>query len=292
MAPHRDHIFAGMACAAGMALFLALQALFAKLFVEGGHHVVEAVFWRCAGAGVLLGGYLAVSGRWRVLGQIRKPWTLAARVVNGAVGLGLTFAALAHLPMTDATVLFFVSVLITPLMAIAFLGERVGAHRWAAIGVGMVGVVIAAGPSGAVSLGGVGLGLAAAFSHAATATLLRALRTEPALASAFYFFAGGAVLAGLALPWVGASAPDGGSLPLLAGLIVTGGAAQVLKPLAFQLAPTSIIAPWEYTGLIWVAILDVVIWSAVPGWSVLLGAGIIAAAHLYIIRRERARGRP
>jgi drug/metabolite transporter (DMT)-like permease len=290
-APHADRPVAGMALAALAVAFLAVQSLAAKLLALGGVPAPEAVFWRCALAVVPLAIWIQVRGRWGEVFSVTRPWTLAWRTVVGNAGLWLIFGAFALLPLAQATVLMFTSVLMAPLLAIAFLGERVGPHRWAAIGAGFVGVVIAVGPGWAVAPLGVALALAGAASNAGVKTFLRALKGESSLALTFWFLAGGVVLSApvaLALSG-GAFAATWAQAPLLLALGGAGLFLQLFMAMAFRRAPTSLVAPWDYTGLLWAAVFDVLIWHIVPGWPVFAGAAVIAASHLYLLHRERRR---
>jgi drug/metabolite transporter (DMT)-like permease len=283
-----DRVWMGVACAAAAYGLFAVQSLAAKLLAEGGYHPVELSFWRCALSLAPFAAWIVLRRRWGIL-RITRPGLLAFRVVIGITNLWFLFAAVALLPMANATTVIMSNVLLTPLLAIVFLGERVGWHRWAAIGAGFGGVVIAAGPAWAMSPAGLACGLACALLMAGVKVSLRGLKDAPPLGTAFYFLAGGTVLSALALPWVGTHLPTAPDAPLFALMGASGLAGQILICIAFARAPTSLIAPWDYTGLIWAAAFDVLLWGLIPGWPVFAGAGVIAAAHLYILHRERRR---
>lgn len=270
---------------------MATQSLMAKLLVEGGMPPVEAVFWRCAIAVLILSGWIQARGRWRTLLSIRRPWLLAGRTVVGNAGLAIVFTAFALLPLAEATVILFTAVLMAPLLARAFLGERMGSHRWAAIGMGFCGVLVAAGPSWSVAPLGVAVALAGAASNAGVKTFLRALKGECALACTFWFLAGGAALSAAASVPFGFSLPSPGQAPLLLILGVVGVLAQLCMTMAFARAPTGVVAPLDYTALLWAAAFDVALWGIVPGWPVFAGGAIIAAASIYLLRREAGQAR-
>jgi drug/metabolite transporter (DMT)-like permease len=206
----------------------------------------------------------------------------------GVGGLFTTFAALDHLPISDATVLFMTSNLIIPVLAFFFLKEHVGPYRWAAIAIGFCGVVLVAGPTGQMSFFGVFLALGAACFHASIQTLLRKLKNENAFTVTFYFILGGTLVPALAMPWY-ASLPDTHNSLLFVALAISGGLAQYCLTSAFKYAPATVLAPFNYTGLLWATGLDILIWSYVPGWPVFVGAAIIIGAKLYILHRERVR---
>ena len=68
---------------------------------------------------------------------------------------------------------------------------------------------------------------------------------------------------------------------------ITGGVGQYCLASALKLAPASVIAPINYTGLLWATLLDIIFWSYLPGWPVFMGGAIIIAAQAYIMHRER-----
>lgn len=286
MGEQKDKIFTGMTCAAVAIALLAVQSVCAKTLAQNGQHVIEIAFFRSLIALIPFFIWLVVNKKLTLLSGIKKPWTLTARVVNGIIGLAITFAALKHLPIADASVLFFASVIIAPILSFLFLKERVGIRRWSAIAVGMTGVIIAASPSWQISIVGLLFGLCASFMQATTCTLLRSLKGESSIAVTFYFFFGGSILAAIALPFVW-STPTLDQIPLFLLLGTSGGAAQLLLAFSFRFAPTSIIMPFQYTGLIWAVIFDFTIWSVFPAVPVFIGSGIIIASHIYIVYRER-----
>ena len=288
MSAHRDHVWVGMACAAGAVGALALQSLAAKVLADLGHHPVEIAAWRCGIALVPFGVWMVASGRSALL-RPRRPALLTARVAIGIVGLWCILGAFARMPLADVTVLLFSAVLMAPALSALVLGERVGPRRWAAIGVGFVGVVIAAQPTGAFDPLGVALALAGALGVASVRTMLRALKTEPALATTFYFLLGGVVFSAPALPFV-AHAPGAEAWPWIALIGVVGLGAQLLLTFSSRLAPVAATVPFDYTGLLWAAAFDLAFWHIAPGWHVLAGGTVIAASHAYILHRERARG--
>lgn len=283
-----DRAWQSAACAAGAYGLFAVQAMAAKLLAEQGYHPVELSFWRCALSLIPLAAWIAATRRWDLL-RITKPRLLTLRVVIGITNLWFFFATVHFLPMANASVLFMANVLLAPVLAVLFLRERVDLHRWVAIGAGFAGVVLAAGPTWQMSLPGLACGLVCAVLMAGVKVSLRGLKDAPPLGTAFWFLAGGVVLSALTLPWFGTSLPTETNVPLFALMACAGLAGQILISFAFARAPTSLIAPWDYTGLLWAAGFDFFLWSTVPGWPLFAGAGVILAAHLYILHRERMR---
>jgi len=254
--PPKDRIFVGIACVCvAFFMFTAMQAV-SKTMMDR-HHVVEFVFWR---------NLLAV--------------------VVGTFGMIATIAAVEHLPMANATVLFFTATLITPVAAHFVLKEHIGIHRWIAVAVGLCGVLLIAQPSIEFAVLGVVFGLIAASAHSFVHITLRYMRSENPITVIYYFFAGGAVIAGLFLPFVG-HMPAMADIPWFLLIGLTGGLGQYFLTVGFRSAPASVLNPFNYTGLIWATGFDIVLFHYLPSWHVYAGAGIIFAAYLYILYREK-----
>ncbi len=280
---HQDNIMRGAAYAAAAFFLLAMMSACAKL-LSNNHHILEIAFYRNLVAFIPMLAYIIILRKWGAL-NVRNRKMLTLRVVIGVTGLVVTFYAIKHLPIADATVLFMASNLIIPVLAFFLLKEHIGRHRWIAIALGFCGVIMVAGPSGSVNSIGVFLALFAACFHAVIQILLRHLKNEQAFTVTFYFILGGVILPGFFMPWVATySTPQ--DITLFIALGITGGLAQYCLTSAFKYAPASIAAPFNYTGLLWATGLDIVIWSYVPGWPVFLGGAIIVGAQLYIIYRE------
>lgn len=284
----KDQIFKGIAYACTAFFMFTVQTAFSRL-LAGQHDAIEVVFYRNLICLVPCIAFILLTKNYGLL-KTNMPVTMGTRVFIGMIGTILTLAAVQYLPLADATVLFFASTLLIPVLAHFFLKEHIGFHRWAAVGIGMTGVILVAQPSGAVTMFGVILALGAAAVHASIQVLIRAMKTEDPFTITFYFFLVGMLGPALAMPWV-ADMPTTDSLPYLLGVAVTGGLGQYFLTRGFQMAPASLLGPFNYTGLIWATGLDILIWSYVPGWPVFLGGAIIILSKLYIIYRERIRAR-
>lgn len=212
----------------------------------------------------------------------------------GVVFLSCFIAGLRDLPMSTAYAISFVGPLLVTAMAVPLLREHVGPRRWTAIVVGIVGVLVVLRPGGEGVLTRAGLlVLAGTACYAASVVIVRMLaQRDSAQSLVFWFLAMVAAGAGLlAWPqWVPLRMEDGW---LLAGIAVSGTLGQVALTHAFRLGEASLIAPLEYTALLWVVLLDLVLWQVLPDGMTWLGAAIIVASGLYLMRRERvARARP
>tara|TARA_R110002020_G_scaffold15245_31_gene54457 strand:+ start:81 stop:959 length:879 start_codon:yes stop_codon:yes gene_type:complete len=228
-----------------------------------------------------------------VVGLLRIRWRLHLLRAGLSIMMLSAFAfALKQMPMTSAYAIFFVAPLLITALSVPMLGEHVGPRRWAAIAVGLVGVLVVLRPTGEGLFGWAGLAVVvAAAGYALSAILVRVLhRTDSGQSMVFWMLVMTAVGASLlALPgWVPLRAADAW---VIAGVGVTGFLGQVAITEAFRSGEASVVAPFEYSALAWGLGLDLMIWGVLPdGWT-FFGAGIIVASGLYMVHRERVLGR-
>lgn len=278
-----DRLVPAVLCALVAHFMFVVMGATAKYLSET-HHVIEVAFFRNLFVVIPFFAILLLSRRIGLL-KTKRPKTVAIRAVVGSLSLIVTFGAQSLLPLSNATVLLYMSTLLTPAFAYIFLKERVGAHRWAAIIVGMSGVLVIAAPSSQISAVGLLLALFAATLHASMYTMLRHLKNENAVTVTFYFVLAGMIIPGLLMPWYAKGiALDEAWLFFLVG--ASGGFAQLALTNAYKYAPASFITPFAYTSLLWSTLMDSLIWNHAPGQSVFTGATVIIAAQLYILHRE------
>ena len=275
---------------AAMACMACLSAL-VKFTGERGIPVFEIIFFRNLFAFVPLGLYIARTTGFSVL-KTQRPFGHLVRATVGLTGMVCGFSAVQYLPLTEATALQFTSPLFMTALSALLLSEKVGRHRWAAVFVGFIGVLIMARPvPGEMNIPGVTLGILSALGAAGAMVAIRQISdTEKGPTIVFYFTLGGVVLGavGSMFHWV---TPDPMTLGLLivAGLI--GGVGQLFLTEALRQAPIGVIAPFDYTQLIWATGLGLVIWGELPHPLTLVGAVIVAGSGVYILNRELQRFR-
>jgi len=259
--------------------------VFAKLLSET-HSVVEIAFYRNLIASMPFLFIVFALGRREILVINSKPSLVALRAVLGVTSLMITFAAYSLMPMAETTVLMFTSSLFVPVLGILFLHEHVGPWRWAAIVTGFAGVVVMAGPTGAVNALGVAVALFASLMHASLAIVLRYLgRFEQPETITFYFLVIGAMVAALPLPFV-AVPPTLVEVPLLFGVGLSGALAQWSLSIAFRHAQAAIVTVFNYSGIVWATLFGWLIWNDLPLPQVFAGAAIVIAANALIVWRE------
>ncbi|WP_425107296.1 DMT family transporter [Ancylobacter sp.] len=219
-----------------------------------------------------------------------------ARSTIGVCAMGLSFAALARIPLADATAIGFAAPLLTVMLAALLLRERVQAYRWAAVVVGLGGVVVMLWPhmQGSFDTPGHLFGalfalMAAAFTAGAMVQVRRLTQTETTASIVFYFQAL-AALAGLATAGWGWVLPSGREGLLLLTIGFIGGVGQILLTESYRYAPASVVAPFAYSAMLWSLLLGFILFAEVPPLLVLLGGAIVIGAGLFVIWRERQLG--
>jgi drug/metabolite transporter (DMT)-like permease len=288
--------FLGIALKVLSALAFTLMSAGVKT-LSAGYPIGELVFFRSAFALVPLLAWLAWQGD--LVNAVRTS-NIAGHLLRGLIGTCAMFAgfvALSHLPLPDAVAIGYAAPLITVVLAAVVLKETVRAYRWTAVVVGFAGVLIMLTPHfGASALarglaGGPALGvvfaLFAAFCAAgATIQVRRLTQTEKTGAIVLYFSLLTTIL-GLATIVLGWRMPGPGDLGLLVVTGILGGVGQILLTQSYRYADTSLLAPFEYTTMIWALLTGWFVFGELPQNAVTVGAVIVSAAGLFVVWRER-----
>ncbi|MGI9462405.1 MAG: DMT family transporter [Aestuariivirgaceae bacterium] len=216
------------------------------------------------------------------------------------------YLAIAAIPITTAISLFFAAPLFITALAVPFLGEKVGYRRWLGVGAGFIGVLIMLRPGLGVFEPAALLALLSAFTYSCAQLLARRLGlTDSASVMAFYAamvftYIGG--LMGFTIHLTGFAPSDHPSLDFLlkpwrmpgglefAMLMIIGVISAIgfyLLSQAYRVGAANVVAPFEYTAMLWAVILTYMVWGTTPDAYTLLGASIIVAAGIYVLRRER-----
>jgi drug/metabolite transporter (DMT)-like permease len=279
---------AGIATMVAGVFCLATMDALAKFLGEG-YPVVQLVFLRSAIALPLL---LAIA--WVCEGgfaglRTRRPWVHVARSGLVALAIFSFYTALTYLPLAEVTAIAFAAPLIMTALSHPLLGERVGWRRWSAVLVGFAGVLIVVKPGTAAFQPAALIALAAALFYALMLMTARKFAaSESALSLVVWSTAGAGLIAGALTPfaWTPVAAGDAGWFLALGGL---GAVTMLLLTRAFHLAPAAVVAPFDYTALIWALAYGWLIWGEVPAATTWAGAAVIAGAGLYVTHRESRR---
>ncbi len=220
-----------------------------------------------------------------------RPQRIGLHIVRGLIGIVMlaTFVlALREGSLAAVYSIYMASPLLIAAMAAIWLGERVDSGRWLAIVVGLAGVLIILQPraDGLPLLAGIAATVSALAYALAAITARLLTRTERSPSIVFVFLVILTVVAGaLAIPdWVPIRDTDWG-LIVAAGAL--GAAGQHYITEAFRHAPAAVVAPVEYTALLWGLSIDWVAWAVLPNGTMLGGAALVIAAGMYVAWRER-----
>lgn len=262
-----------------------------KLAAETGVSAPEMVFYRAIfGLPVVLVWVLTGPGIGAITTQ--RPLMHLWRCALGVTGILCLFQALSLLPLAEATTLGFTAPMFATLLSFLVLREAVGWHRWLAVLVGFVGVMVVMQPGGeTLPVAGVAFALVGAgFSAGVTVTLRHLSRTEHVAAIVFWFFIACAVAGAVLLPAFGGShAPR--VFAFLIGAGVCGGVAQLAMTESLRLAPVSAVTPFDYLQIAGAVLFGWLALSVAPSWSTLAGAALIVGSGLYTAWREQVRRR-
>jgi drug/metabolite transporter (DMT)-like permease len=223
--------------------------------------------------------------------RTRRPALQLGRSALLLVTTLLNFLALKYLQLDQALAITFSTPLMVAVLAGPMLGEWIGPRRWAAIVVGLVGVIVVLQPGfGSVhpaALLSILSAVCLAFYAIATRVLARHDSNETTL---FYSNLLGVVLLTPVVPLVWTT-PTGSQVVLMVMFGAFGSLGHYLLIIAHRHTPAAILSPFSYSQLLWATALGYVVFGDVPNQWTLVGAAIVIASGLYLIHHERARGR-
>lgn len=285
----QDKIFTGLGLRLFAILCLSTMSALIKLAETRGASLVETMFHRQFWAVPVVSAWIAMGPG---LGSVRtsKFGAHLSRAAVGLTGMVFTFGAVLLLPLAEATTFQFTVPIFATLLGALVLKEATGWHRWGAVIVGFLGVLVVAQPGSThIPLFGAVVGLLAALFVAIVAILLRQIgRTESAGTTVFWFSV-------LSLPPLGIAyafqlqAHDWVTWAILGGIGVIGGVGQLALTASLRFASVSAVVPMDYSSLIWATLYGWLIFGVWPTPYTWLGAPVIVASGLYIVWRERVR---
>lgn len=274
-------------------LALSINFAMVKWASDRGVHIVETLFFRqLFSLPVALGAVLIGPGLMSL--RTRHIGMHASRTMVGMSGMLFNFGAVILLPLAEATSINFSVPIFATILSAIFLGERPGIHRWAAVLIGFLGVLIivrSGAEQGDASTFGYGVAVTGAVLTSVVSLLLRQIgRTEAPTTTVFYFAALSLPPLGIAMLVFG-QAHDAETWAILVMMGVAGGFAQLFMTAALRWGPVSLVLPMDYSSLLWSTLLGWLLWQAWPGPATWVGAVVIAASSIYIAWRERVRQR-
>lgn len=266
-----------------MAIYATHDAVVKSL--GGAYSAIQIIFFATLLSFPILTVILLRDPRVISLRPVRPVWVMVRAVATLATSVS-AFYAFSHLPLAQVYPLLFAMPLLITIMAIPILGERVGWHRWAAVVVGLMGVIIVVRPGQAE----LGLGhlaaLGAAFCGALASVIVRKIGNEERsvvllLSPLLVNF----VAMGAALPfvWVPLQLPD---LGLMAVVALFGLCGAFLSILAYRIGEAVIVAPMQYSQILWAVFFGWVFFHESLDTTTIIGASVVIVSGLYIVWRE------
>ncbi|WP_269582467.1 DMT family transporter [Roseibium sp. Sym1] len=214
----------------------------------------------------------------------------AAHLLRGMLWLlaaTMFFTSFIYLGLAEATTLIFAMPVFVTAISAVVLRERVGWRRWSAVLSGFVGVLVVVRPGFGAFQAASLLPVATAFVYALLMLSARWVDPRESVWTLMLYLVGaGALLSALVAPFVWVQ-PKLGDLWLFAAIAFFGTVGITLMTQAFRFAPAVVIAPFDYTALIWATLLGYLLWGEIPDFATYLGAAIIIASGIYIVWRER-----
>ena len=298
-----DHRILGIACVVGAITLFVLQDAFIK-WLSGDYPLHEIVLVRAASAIAVTLFVMRLEGGIHLL-RTHRLGLLLTRSALLVLANCAFYLALAAMTIAEATSIFFVAPLLITALSALVLREPVGPRRWAAVCVGLAGVIVMLRPGEGVLRLVALLPIAAAAAYALMQTITRRLgTTERASTIAFYAQTGFIVasvtiglvagdgrfapdddpsLAFLLRAW---TAPSAGDAALFLGIGVMNGIGGYLMSQAYRISQPAAIAPFEYVALPMAVLWGVVFFGDWPDLVTYAGMALICASGLYVLHRE------
>lgn len=272
----------------GFFVFAAVDTLAKVLAAE--LHPLQVVWSRQLGLLAIAFVLLARAGRG-VLAS-RRPGLQIARGLLAAGSASLFISGVRHVPLADAVAVSFVAPFVVTVLGALVLREPVGVHRWSAIVVGFVATLIVIRPGFGTFHPGMLLVLLASVLFASRQVLSRVITAHDSTATTIVYtaFIGSAILT-LAQPFVWTTPTSPRLLALLVAIAALAGLGEYLFVRALEIAQAVVVAPTQYTLIIWSTVYGYLVFGQFPdGWT-WVGTSMIVATGLYTMHRERRRRR-
>jgi drug/metabolite transporter (DMT)-like permease len=288
--PHQNRLL-GIGLRIAATTCFGFMAAGIKLGYGAGVSTVELAFYRFAFGLPPLLAWIALTGNlgaWRT----KRPTAHVWRAIVGLTTMVLAFSSLAYLPLAESTTIGFAAPLFAVVLSALVLKEQVGRHRWSAVALGLVGVLLVMRPHGAdLPPLGLALAIAAAFGVGVVTITIRQIgRTEHPQTTVLWFTLLSMLALGTLMPFH-AQVHDGKAWVILVCLGLFGGFGQLFLTASLRFAPVSVVVPFDYTQLLWAVLLGWLLFGDHPPATTWGGAAVIILSGLYTLYREHKLGR-
>ena len=251
-------------------------------------HSIQLVWGYFVGINLTLWVFFLFKGeKFSNLRRTERPLLQIIRPAFLVCSISSLFIGLTYLPIAEATVIGFVAPLFITALSVPILKESVDIHRWSAVAIGLVGVIIIIRPGGDLWHLASVMPLLGALFFALFQIITRLLAaTERTHTTLFYTGLGGLAWSSLIVPFVWVT-PSITHIFVFLSTGAMGAMAHLCMISAFDRAEASLLAPYNYTKLIWVSVLGYLIFNDVPSLDMWIGAIIIVSAGFYVLYREK-----
>ena len=281
----------GIGLRIGAATCFAFMAAMIKLGYAHGVSTPELGFYRFAFGlpPVLL--WIVWSGNfgaWRTA----RPLAHVSRAAIGLSTMLVAFSALFYLPLAESTTIGFAAPLFSVMLSALILKEPVGKHRWSAVVLGFLGVLIVVRPEGSgLPMAGLVLAVLAAFGVGfVTITIRQIGRTEGTQTIVLWFSLISMIALAILMPFYGRF-HGSETWGVLVALGLFGGCGQLFLTASLRYAPVPVVVPFDYSQLLWAVLLGWWLFENHPPTTTWAGAAVIIASGLYTVYREHRLGR-
>jgi drug/metabolite transporter (DMT)-like permease len=276
---------AGICCMLLGVLALSLSDASVKS-LDGRYAALQILFLRAAVALPLIAALTLALGGRRAL-RTPQPGLHAWRGLLNVAGAGTFYAGLAHLQLAEATAIAYAAPIFVVLLSALVLSEKLDAYRLMAVVLGFGGVLIVVRPGSSVFQLASLYPLAAALSYAVMMVSARSIDPNHSFPTLmFYSVLPPFLFSLIPLPWVW-QAVALGDWPVLLAIGVLSSMGISLISQGFRLAPASVVAPFDYSGLLWATLLGWVMWDELPDPVSYVGMGLIVVAGLVGVLRKK-----
>lgn len=219
----------------------------------------------------------------------RHPWWTLLRTTAAVVSTTSAFYAFSVLPLAQTYALIFAAPLLITILAVPILGETVGLHRSIAVMVGLLGVLVVLRPGATELSSGHLAALTAAVCSSVAAVIVRKIGSEERSAVLLlYPMVANILVMGCLLPFVYQPMP-GLHLGGVALMALLGFTAALFQIAAYRTGRAVVVAPMQYSQILWAVLYGAVFFGETPDWPTGLGAAIIIASGIYVVFREDTR---
>ena len=283
----KQNLFRGILFFMTSILIISAVDTICKIFTKE-LHAIQIVWGYFIGINLTLWAFFFFKGiKFSKLSMTERPILQILRPAFLVCSISSLFVGLTYLPLAEATAIGFVAPLFITILSVPILKESIGIHRWSAILIGLAGVIIIIRPGGEFWQFASIMPLLGAIFFALFQIFTRLLsRTEKTFTTLFYTGIGGLGWSSLIVPFVWV-APSQIHMVVFLTTGIFGALAHLCMIKAFDYAEASLLAPYNYTKLLWVSIFGYWVFEDIPSIEMWIGSGVIVTAGLYVFYREQ-----